>query len=134
MSLITETTKGLNAERAKAGLPPLTPDDRLMQSAQQHSDFMDKAKTLTHQGENEPPFDQRIRNAGYVSSYEEENIAWTTGGAQEVVKLWMGDKPHRDNILNPKITNLGLGISPPENTGDASTARYWALDLAAPLG
>lgn len=132
MSLITDVIDGLNAERKKTNLAPLTPNDLLMQTAQQHAEFMDRKQALSHQGAGRTTFDQRIHSVGYRFSTAAENVALGTVDAGGVVKLWMESPPHRDNILNDKVTEVGLGISPatPE-TPDIQ--RYRSLSLAAPL-
>lgn len=134
MSLATDVIDHLNTARAAEGLLPLTTSKLLMQTAQQHAEFMDKTQALSHMGQNRSTFDQRIKAAGYVFSVAAENIALGALDAAGVVTLWMGSPPHRANILKKQITELGIGIAPEEDSRDAPTiSRYWSLSLAAPL-
>ena len=133
MSLITDVIDCLNAERTKANLPALTPNSLLMQTAQQHAEFMDRKQALSHMGKDRSTFDQRIRATGYNFSTAAENVALGAVDAAGVVEMWMNSPPHRANILNDKVCDVGLGISPVEPE-DASVTRYWSLSLAAPLG
>jgi uncharacterized protein YkwD len=132
MSLINEVIDGLNEDRRKAGLPPLMMNDKLMQTAAQHAEYMDQKQTLSHLGRDGSTFDERIRATGYSFSTAAENVALGAVDAAGVVKMWMDSPPHRANILNEKVSDVGLGISPatPE-TSDVT--RYWSLSLAAPL-
>ena len=132
MSLITDVIDGLNEERQKAGLPPLTMNDKLMQTAQQHAEYMDQKQALSHMGRNRSSFDERIHATGYTFSTAAENVALGAVDAAGVVKMWMDSPPHRANILNDKVSDVGLGISPatPETP---EVTRYWSLSLAAPL-
>ncbi|MDF2366497.1 CAP domain-containing protein [Sneathiella sp.] len=131
MSLITDVIDGLNAERKEANLPPLTANNLLMQTAQQHAEFMERKQALSHLGAGRTTFDQRIHSVGYNFSTAAENVALGAVNAAGVVKMWMDSPPHRANILNDKVTDVGLGISPrtPEKP---EVMRYWSLSLAAP--
>ena len=133
MSLFSDVIDCINKERQKACLPALIRNDLLMQTAHQHAEFMDKKQTLSHQGANGSSFDQRIHGVGYNFSTAAENIALGAVSATGVVQMWMESPPHRANILNNKVTEVGIGISPAlPDTPDVS--RYWSLTLAAPLG
>lgn len=132
MSLITDVIDGLNAERGKVNLAPLIPNDLLMQTAQQHAEFMDRKQALSHLGAGQTTFDQRIHSVGYRFSTAAENVALGAVDAAGVVRMWMDSPPHRANILNDKVTDVGLGISPAHPEA-AKVNRYWSLSLAAPL-
>lgn len=132
MSLITDVIDYLNAEREKVDLPTLAPNDLLMQTAQQHAEFMDRKQALSHSGAGGSTFDQRILATGYKFSTAAENVALGAVDAAGVVKMWMDSPPHRDNILHAEVTEAGLGLSPaqPETP---EVPRFWSLTLAAPL-
>jgi uncharacterized protein YkwD len=132
MSLITDVIDCLNEERRAANLPALTPNNLLMQTAQQHADFMARKQALSHEGANRSTFDERIRATGYIFSTAAENIALGAVSAAGVVRMWMDSPPHRANILNAQVCDAGLGISPAEPE-TADIIRYWSLSLAAPL-
>lgn len=132
MSLISDVIDCLNEERVKARLFVLTSNRFLMQTAQQHAEFMAGKQALSHVGQNRSTFDERIRATGYDFSVAAENIARGAVDAEGVVGLWMDSPPHRANILNASFRDVGLGISPTEPE-DGSVTRYWSLSLAAPL-
>ena len=55
-----------------------------------------------------------------------ENIAYGYPTAHATVRAWMHSKGHRANILNPALTNLGVGAARDEN------GTWWvAQDFAA---
>lgn len=130
MSLITDVLVCLNDQRREAGLAPLTSNSLLMQTARQHAEFMNAAQVLSHGGENRSTFEERIRATGYRFTAAAENVAKGAVNADGVVRLWMDSPPHRANILNPNLRDVGLGISPEES--EDIIERYWSLSLAAP--
>ncbi|USG60111.1 CAP domain-containing protein [Sneathiella marina] len=145
MTLITTITNTLNTERQKKNLLPLTLDKRLMETAQQHAEFMEKKQALTHSGAKiltlHPALSSpvqaseiadRIRATGYLFSVAAENIALGAVDAAGLIRLWMNSPPHRDNILNTHITNMGIGFSEPGRP-ETDILRYWSLSLAAPI-
>ncbi len=55
----------------------------------------------------------RVRDAGYDYLRVGENIGVGEDGAplEDSVKGWMGSPPHRENILNRRFQETGIGIS-----------------------
>jgi uncharacterized protein YkwD len=55
---------------------------------------------------------QRAEAAGYVVARVTENLAageeWTT---EAVMEDWMKSKDHRPNILDSKVTEIGVGLA-----------------------
>ena len=98
----------VNQERAKAGLKPLTSDGPLTAMA------MDKAKDMYSNGyfdHTSPtygsPFDM-MKAYGIKYTYAGENIAKGQRDPQEVMTAWMNSAGHRQNILNPNYTKIGV--------------------------
>ncbi|MBU7318127.1 CAP domain-containing protein [Paenibacillus oleatilyticus] len=98
----------VNQERAKAGLQPLTSDSALTGMA------LDKAKDMYNNGyfdHTSPtygsPFDM-MRSYGIRYSYAGENIAKGQRSPQEVMNAWMNSQGHRENILSPNFTKIGV--------------------------
>ena len=61
--------------------------------------------------------------AGVTSNYMGENVASGHITPQEVVQDWMDSEGHRANILNPRFTRLGVGLT--ENTGNSYSGYAW---------
>jgi len=98
-----------NQERAKVNAPPLTWDNRLAIAARLHSDEMAKQKNLTHQLPGEAKFTERLSLQGARFSAAAENVGF--GDEAETLQSgWMHSPGHRTNLLNPRYTQMGVGI------------------------
>ncbi|BAQ11005.1 hypothetical protein OXB_2534 [Bacillus sp. OxB-1] len=110
-----------NAERQKAGLQPLQFDSKLMNSARQKSSDMATNNYFSHTSPTYgSPFDQMKAN-GVTYRSAAENIAMGQRTAEEVVKAWMESPGHRQNILTPNFTHIGIGY---DNKGNYWTQQF----------
>jgi uncharacterized YkwD family protein/spore coat assembly protein SafA len=98
----------VNQERAKAGLKPLAVDNALSAMA------LDKAKDMynNHYFDHTSPtygspFDM-MKSHGIRYTYAGENIAMGQRTPQEVMNGWMNSPGHRNNILSPNYTKIGV--------------------------
>jgi uncharacterized protein YkwD len=117
----------LNAERAKRGLGPLARREQLEVASQRHSADMVARRFFEHDTPEGTDPQARMLAAGYPAdnAYTGENIAWAAGNRAspwEIVDLWMHSPPHRENILRPEFTEIGLGLVrgapvPPRSNG-----------------
>jgi uncharacterized protein YkwD len=99
-----------NEARARNLRPPLRLDLRLCDAAQAHAELMAARGVLAHEGLGDgTPFD-RMRVQGYFFTAAAENIAEGDPDAASVVAAWMGDMPHRANVLGD-YTDLGGGMA-----------------------
>ncbi|WJY28241.1 CAP domain-containing protein [Sporosarcina trichiuri] len=106
-----------NAERQKAGLKPLQFDEKLLKSARQKSADMAANRYFSHTSPTYgSPFDQMKAN-GITYRSAAENIAMGQRSAQEVVQDWMNSPGHRQNILTPGFTHIGIGYD--------ANGNYW---------
>ncbi len=97
-----------NAERAAAGCPPLTVDERLTAAARLHSEDMAAQDYFDHTSlDGRSPWD-RAKAQGYTNP-SGENIAAGQDSAEAVVKAWMDSPGHRANILNCDFREIGVG-------------------------
>jgi uncharacterized protein YkwD len=118
----------VNAERAGAGCPAVTVDDRLTAAARAHSTEMASRDYFSHTTPEGVEFATRITNAGYRWSGAGENIAKGQRTPQDVMTSWMNSPGHKANILNCGFKNLGVGVA-----ADATGALLWTQDFASPL-
>jgi uncharacterized protein YkwD len=129
----TEVIRLVNIERAKkAGLRALTGQAQLTQAAQTHSIDMGCEFFMSHTGsDGSSPLD-RILRFGYPYSWWGENVAAGYPTPADVMAAWMNSKPHRDNILNPNFTEIGIGYI--YNPGDTEMgySHYWTMALGRP--
>jgi len=118
-----------NAERQKEKLPPLKPNPILFKVARGHSENMARQGKMEHVLDGKTPFD-RLKAAGYKYAKGGENIA---AGDEKipfdaVMKAWMESKVHRENILYPDFTEIGLGL-----VHDGKGKLYYTQVFARPF-
>jgi uncharacterized protein YkwD len=118
----------INGERANAGLPALNVNSQLAASAQGHAADMACNNTISHSGSDGSSSSSRIHAAGYSGSYSEE-IIYGGGGPQAAMGWWMSDQIHRDAILNPRSSEIGVGYAYFSN---GAYGDYIAVDLGSP--
>ena len=128
----------LNRERARHGLQPLTPNPLLDLASQRHSDDMVARRFFEHDTPEGVPPEQRIVAAGYAGEgvWVGENIYAGAGPDATPVRAashWMKSPGHRENILRPQFTEVGVGISydAPWDIGDRRGATY-TTDFGGP--
>jgi uncharacterized protein YkwD len=114
-----------NQERVNAGLAPLNANGALNNAAAAHSADQAARNQMTHTGSNGSNAGDRIRAAGYQPGTWGENVAAGYTSASSVVAGWMGSSGHRDNILNPSFTQIGVA-----SATAANGTRYWTMVLS----
>jgi hypothetical protein len=97
----------LNGERAENNLPALHWNDALFKAARKHALLMADLGQLEHQLPNEPKLEERLAAAGARFSVIAENIAFGQN-PQSIHKGWMNSPGHRKNILDPRLTSVGI--------------------------
>jgi uncharacterized protein YkwD len=123
----------INNARVSNNLSPLTLNDKLSAAAQAHSNDMACNDFVDHVGSDGSTWYTRVKAQGYTYSYASENIYVgnpTFGGdAQGAFTWWMNSQVHRDNILSPKVTQIGIGYT----FYDKSTyGGYFTVDFGHP--
>jgi uncharacterized protein YkwD len=109
-----EILRELNAARTRRGLRPLVLSRPLTAAADYHTRDMGARGYFSHTSKDGTSFLKRIRRfyqpAGYTSWYAGENILWGAGtvDAKTAVRLWMGSRGHRRNILAPGWREVGI--------------------------
>ncbi|HEX2129257.1 MAG TPA: CAP domain-containing protein [Solirubrobacterales bacterium] len=103
----------INAERNAKGRRDLERDRRLAKTAQKHANKMVATDCLEHVCGGEPALETRIRNSGYFDGARRYDYAEDVGcerSAAQMVRNWMGSSLHRDNILERKFDDIGVGV------------------------
>jgi uncharacterized protein YkwD len=124
----TELANLINSARAEAGLPALTVNAALTAAAQGHSVDMACHGLISHSGSDGSSPQQRIAAAGYFASRSSE-IIYGSGYPQTAFDWWMNDQVHRDEILNPYVTEMGAGYAWVQGT---SAGGYYTVTFASP--
>jgi len=99
-----------NANRAKYGIGPLTPDALLMRAAQAHAEDMERNGYFDHTDQKGGNPSDRTRAVGYPRAAIAENIAMGQRDAAEVMNSWMQSPGHRANLLNRDYRAIGVGV------------------------
>jgi uncharacterized protein YkwD len=112
-----------NLERGNAGLGPLALSPQLNDAAQGYAQVLASGDCFSHTCGPVPDFGVRFREAGYTGwSGIAENIAAGYPTPEAVVAGWMSSAGHRQNILTPSFTEMGIGLV--SSSGKFGT--YWA--------
>src|SRR5205814_9216137 len=115
-----------NQERAKAGLPALTRNADLDRAGAAWCQEMFTDGFFDHFNPARPtrgPL-ERAKEQGYGAGASfvtiGENIAFGFPSPSDLVTAWMNSPPHRANILNTTVKELGVGMF----VGDAGPRRF----------
>lgn len=101
----------VNQERIKFDLPPLIINEKLTKAAQNKVTDMSKNNYFSHIS----PKDGRkwssfIKESEYSYKVAGENLANGFDDVPNMVNSWMKSPSHRENILNPQVSETGVGI------------------------
>lgn len=125
-AIAQEILRLVNVERQRVNAPPLVLNDKLTTAAQRHAQDMATSRRMSHTGSDGSTMRSRIDATQYNWSTIGENVAMGQPTAAAVMAAWMNSPGHRQNILNPAFTELGVGYA----TG--ANRPYWAQVFARP--
>lgn len=114
-ALELEVLTRTNQERLARGLRPLEWDNLAAQVARTHGLDMLRRNYFAHVNPEGDSAVDRLRKAGVVEVEVGENLAFYENYPDpkipaEAVKGWMNSPHHRDNMLKPGYTHLGVGL------------------------
>ncbi len=125
----------INEARLDEGLAPYGFSSLLTVAAQRHADdlaahgFTDPGDP--HKGSDGTHEQQRVIAAGYAAwtwnsgePIVDENVWSGYGTVQDALAYFLGDPPHRQNILSPVYREIGIGIAT-----DAAGRVYYVLNF-----
>ena len=123
-----------NAARSQNGLPPLQTQANLGNAAAWFAGDMAAYNYISanHIDRLGRDMTTRLVGFGYSPYYTiAENIAWGQDSPEAVVNAWLNSPPHRANLLNPLVCEIGVGYG----YNAASTYKhYWAQDFGCRSG
>lgn len=129
----TQVVALVNRARNQNELDPLDIRSELIASALTHSTDMPCNDFIGHAGTDGSYWTDRIIDQGFFQSYATENIYVgfpDFGGTPEgAFDWWMNSQIHRDNILDPKVTEIGVGYVYSEQS---SYGGYYTINFARP--
>jgi len=118
----------VNAYRTKNGRKPVVLDTRLSQAAAAQSKAQAGRSRLGHDGSDGSKPMQRATRAGFRAKIASENVASGQKSFSDVMKSWEGSSGHRENLLRPEVTAIGVAMAK-----NSSGRPYWTLVLGAEL-
>lgn len=141
----------VNVERSARGLNVLAENERLTEASNAYAQAMVRRRFFAHVDPDGTTLSERLFKYGYlVDSAPKwlagENIAWAQRALStpgEVVEAWMRSPGHRENILESRFREIGLGVAlgspegdPPDQaatyTTDFGMLDHERVDDAAP--
>jgi uncharacterized protein YkwD len=106
-------TLQINAERARAGVPPLAPSEPLQKVAQQRAEEIAARRSLPGEQESFALFNQvqiRLVKAGYKAHGWTESITVTAGGVDDVIAYWKEDSSY-SQAMGRDYQDVGIGLA-----------------------
>ncbi|MBE9010682.1 CAP domain-containing protein [Pseudanabaenaceae cyanobacterium LEGE 13415] len=129
---INEVVDLTNQFRAENGLAPLTPNPELQSAAQGHSEAMAELDFFSHDGIDGSDLSDRTRAEGYSARLIGENIAAGQPTPETVVQDWIDSPGHRENLLRPEFTEIGVGfVNLEEDPGNLNFRTYWTQNFGS---
>jgi hypothetical protein len=120
-----------NELRAKSGWKPLASERRLAAAAARYARHMAETGRYGHAVDGRQP-QERAQAHGYDHCLTAENIAFASSArgfqagelAQRLFDGWVQSPPHRRNLLDGDLTDVGIALAQ-----DARSGRYYAVQL-----
>ena len=118
----------VNAFRTNNGRRAVVLDARLIKAAAVQSDTQAKRDWIGHDGPGGSHAKDRAMRAGYRAKIASENVASGQKSFSDVMRSWEGSAGHRENLLRPEVTAIGVAMAK-----NSSGRPYWTLVLGAEL-
>ena len=120
----------INEYRALNELPPLALDPALMRAAMAHTHDMAENDVFDHTGSDGADLGARLERVAYRFRQAAENIAGGTASPERTVDRWMASSGHRQNLLDPRFRDVGVGyLDYPDDGGKVRYRHYWTVVL-----
>ena len=125
-----------NEFRQQHGLQPLEPEARLTDAARYFAGFLASSGKLDHDADGMTP-PERVKKRGYNYCVVAENLGSeysSTGFAADAlsrnfVQGWRDSPTHRDNMLLPAITQIGVGVARSPKDGEYFAVQVFARPM-----
>lgn len=109
----------VNVERTNAGLNPLEKSPEVCVAADVRAHEI--AGSFSHTRPDGRRYRTVLADCGVSSHFSGENIAGGYRSPSEVVRAWMNSEGHKENIMNPDYTHIGVGYY----ADPVSGLQYW---------
>jgi uncharacterized protein YkwD len=101
----------INLLRRRTAAPQLTANYHLDVAAQRHAEDMLARSYFAHRSPDGSTVRERARAAGYEWAAIGENLAAGQRTIDQAVEDWMHSAGHRENILDQRFTDTGVGLA-----------------------
>lgn len=116
-----EVIRLTNQKRLQAGLTELTPNQTLSNAAYTKGrDMIDRDYWAHVAPDGTQPW-KFFKDFDYKYRYAGENLARDFSNASSAVDAWMNSPTHKENILNPKYKEIGIGVVEGDLAGSDTT-------------
>lgn len=123
-AVVQQVIERTNAFRQQQQLAPVDTDNKLSSTAQDFANYMAKNDVYGHRADGQRP-SQRAADHGYEYCLIAENIANVFSTTelsvdritQQFVEGWKNSPEHRENMLDPDVTEIGVGVAQSSETG-----------------
>jgi uncharacterized protein YkwD len=121
-----------NDFRAKNGVQPVQGEARLTDAARSFASYLASTGKLEHDADGTTP-PERVKKRGYGFCIVAENLGleYSSGGftpdrlSRNFIDGWSASPTHRANMLEPEITQIGVGVS------RSKSGEYYAVQVFA---
>ncbi|MDQ0340308.1 uncharacterized protein YkwD [Caldalkalibacillus uzonensis] len=100
----------VNVTRTMIKLTPFDWHDGVADVARRHSQDMLENNYFDHYSPHYGDLGERLQRGGVTFAKAGENIAWNYVDAADVHHGWLNSPGHRQNIVEPAFTHLGVGV------------------------
>ncbi|HEX4733548.1 MAG TPA: CAP domain-containing protein [Thermoleophilaceae bacterium] len=128
----------LNNIRARNGLGGLKWDWRLWAAAQKHAEDMAGREYFAHITPEGLALRDRVAPTGYLTSDTDwtlaENLGFGTNTLSPPAAItdgWMDSAPHRENMLDPTVEDVGIGLAQGAVTDGGVVGTIYVVDFGA---
>ncbi len=105
---------------------PVVWNEKLAEASLKHSIDMAENSFLSHKGSDGSDTGERLLQVGYKWTEYAENIGQGYKSYEEAVRKWLKSKMHCENIMNPRLKEVGASYARGKNL-----RTYWTLILGS---
>lgn len=109
---IDEVVRATNEKRVSAGLKPLVYNEKLADAARRKAANMFSENYWAHNSPSGKTPWVWFNDAGYKYVYAGENLAKDFGSTDRMMEAWMASPTHKENIVSPKYSEIGIAVTP----------------------
>lgn len=106
----SEVIRLTNVKRVEAGLKPLKENPSLSIGAKAKGEYMLEHDFWAHVAPDGTQPWKFFGDVGYKYRYAGENLARDFSNPQAAVEAWMASPTHKENLLSPKYSEIGIGV------------------------